>query len=205
MIKLDSFIKNFSDRDQKEIRNKCHGVKTPFLLGSEFNGFPNLTLVSNVFHIGASPHLIGIIFRPDTVERHGLENIRSSKRFSLNSCGIDAIEDVHQTSARYPREVSEFDACGFNKKLYLNTPYISSAQMAIFLELESEMKIAANGTHLVIGRVQDILINDELLCNEKIDFSKLYDHAVIGLNEYVRSEKLFSLSYAKPNEKCKKV
>lgn len=205
MKNLKSLIHHLSDREQKETRNKCHGVKTPFLLGSESKGVSNLTLVSNVFHIGASPHLIGILFRPDNVERHGLTNIRKSKRFSLNSCSVDFIEKVHQTSARYDKNISEFETCGLEKGYAFEIPYIPSAQMAIFLDLESEVKIETNGTHLIIGRVQEILIKDELICNDKIDFSKIYDHAVVGLNEYVRTEKLFSLSYAKPNQECKKV
>ena len=53
---------------------------------------------------------MALIFRPASVERHTFENIKDTQFFSIKHVSKDIITSSHQTSARYPREVSEFSA-----------------------------------------------------------------------------------------------
>ncbi|MDA0314620.1 MAG: hypothetical protein O3A40_04910 [Bacteroidetes bacterium] len=46
-------------------------------------GIPNLALFSQHIHLGADPSLVGILFRPHTVDRDSLENFSKKKRESM--------------------------------------------------------------------------------------------------------------------------
>ena len=47
-------------------------------------GQTNLAIFSQIFHIGANPPLVGILVRPDSVDRHTLRNIRETSWFTIN-------------------------------------------------------------------------------------------------------------------------
>ena len=90
--------------------NSLGGFKSVVLLGTKNNdGQTNLAIFNSLFHIGANPPLCGLIVRPDSVERHTFENIMQTGFYTVNHIKPEFYENAHQTSARYPREVSEFD------------------------------------------------------------------------------------------------
>ena len=56
--------------------NSLTGFKSASLIGTiDNNKKTNLSIFSSVFHLGSNPALVGFINRPDSVERHTLENI----------------------------------------------------------------------------------------------------------------------------------
>ena len=56
------------------------------------------------------PALAGMILRPHSVDRHSLEYLLETGVYTLNQVHEGIHAAAHQTSARYPRAVSEFDA-----------------------------------------------------------------------------------------------
>lgn len=106
-LKLDPFFR-------RDLINPFYGYKSLNLIGTmDKEVKTNLSPFSQVFHIGATPPLVGILFRPNTVQRHTLENIIQTGYFTLNHVTEEFFRQAHQTAARY--EESEFEATGIEK------------------------------------------------------------------------------------------
>jgi len=96
-------ISSLDDRFRRNLINSLHGVRPALLIGTaSSSGNQNLAVFSQVLHIGANPPLTGILFRPDSIDRHTLTNIRETGFFTINTATTAMAEQVHQTSARYP-------------------------------------------------------------------------------------------------------
>jgi flavin reductase (DIM6/NTAB) family NADH-FMN oxidoreductase RutF len=181
--------------------NSLSGFKSPLLVGtSNLAGQQNLSLFSSVFHLGANPPLMGMIVRPDTVERHTLSNILETGVYTLNHLPASYVMAVHQTSARYPREASEFDATHLTPHLIKGfaAPAVAEASLRIGLALREKLDLLANGTHLLIGEVQWLEVNDEDLLTPSGNILLNSTPAVVGLDNYYTTNHTFRLTYAKP-------
>ena len=65
--------------------NSLSGFKSAALLGTRSaSGLENVSIFSQIMHLGAAPALLGIVFRPDSVERHTLSNLRDTGIATLN-------------------------------------------------------------------------------------------------------------------------
>jgi hypothetical protein len=56
--------------------------------------------------------LIGLVSRPDLVDRHTLSNILDTRSYTINHIHSGILEKAHHCSARYPRGISEFTTSG---------------------------------------------------------------------------------------------
>jgi flavin reductase (DIM6/NTAB) family NADH-FMN oxidoreductase RutF len=71
-----SDIMSFEKRYRAAFINSLGGFKSVCLIGTINNiKQSNLAIFNSIVHIGANPPLIGFVVRPDSVERHTLENI----------------------------------------------------------------------------------------------------------------------------------
>ena len=69
-----------------------------------------MAVFSSVTHLGSNPPLLGVIFRPvNDVPRNTYENIKETGQFTINHIDASIINDAHHTSAKYDKDVSEFD------------------------------------------------------------------------------------------------
>ena len=90
--------------------NSSTGYKSANLIGTKSNGGnTNLAIFSSVTHLGSDPALISITLRPKTVSRNTYENMIETKVFTVNHISEKFIADAHHTSAKYPKNFSEFD------------------------------------------------------------------------------------------------
>ncbi len=187
--------------DRTKLVNSLSGYKSAVLIGTQNKeGLKNLAIFSSIVHIGANPPLMGIIQRPASVERHTYENIKATGVFTINQVPVSFYESAHQTSARYPRESSEFEACGFTPTYAanFNAPYVAESPLRIGLTLEEEIEIKSNQTILLIGSIQEVFIENQYAENENIpDLSKLNTLVVQGLDTYYKVDKIGTLPYAK--------
>ena len=104
-------ISDLENRYRAHLINSLSGFKSANLVGTQdCNGQTNLAIVSSVFHLGAHPPLVGMIIRPHSVPRHTLENLLATKHYTINHVNKDIYDKAHQTSARYDKDESEFDA-----------------------------------------------------------------------------------------------
>ncbi len=183
--------------------NSLSGFKSANLVGSQnLEGVHNLAIVSSVVHLGSDPALLGMVVRPPVVPRHSYENILATGSYTLNHVNDSIYEQGHQTAARYPEEVSEFEAVGLTP-IYSAThqaPYVAEAHVRIGLQLAQTMPIELNGTVLVIGRITEVFYPEAAQAADGyLDIQKARTIALSGTDAYHNTNKLTRLSYAKPN------
>ncbi len=182
--------------------NGLSGYKSANLLGTTSrSGQTNLSIINSVFHLGAHPPLMGFICRPHSVDRHSLDNILDTGSYTFNHVHTEMIEQAHQTSARYPREQSEFDACGFEPAWLedCKAPFVSDCRIKIGLNYV-EHHTLLNETVMVIGEVMLVGLPPEVVSDDgALDISRADAVACGGLDTYFYGKKIKRLSYAKPD------
>ncbi|MCG9681966.1 flavin reductase [Vibrio sp. Isolate23] len=197
-----SQLSAMDERKRARLINSLSGFKSANLIGTQDEqANNNLAIVSSVVHIGSSPPLLGFVSRPNTVDRHTLENVLQSGFFSINSVGSDIARAAHQTSARYSRTQSEFDETGLTPYFseYFPAPYVLESNLKIGLKLSEYIDITSNGTCLIIGEVEEILIPDQFIQPDGyVDIESMESVTISGLDSYHVTQRLYRLSYAKP-------
>lgn len=186
--------------------NSITGIKPANLIGTRSpDGRSNLAVFSSVVHLGSSPALLGLIVRPgDEVPRHSFENLQATGTYTINHVHHTHIAEAHQTSAKYPREVSEFGACGFTEYALpgFPAPFVQESPLKIGMRFLEALPIRANGTTLVIGEVQLIELDEHIIDEEGyLDLERNGTAGISGLNSYYRLQKIASFPYARPEEK----
>ena len=187
-------LKQLDKRYRAQLINSLSGIKSANLVGTiNKAGETNLSIVSSVFHLGAHPALMGMIFEPAVVERHTFENILETKHFTLNHVNADIFMKAHQTSARYPREVSEFKAVGLTEEFQNKfiAPFVKESIIKMSLELKETQHLSINKTEMVIAEIIYIDFPDEIVQKDGyLDILKAGTIGVSGLDHYVEASSL---------------
>ena len=190
-------------RQRAHFINSLSGFKSANLIGTQdVNGQTNLAIFSSVVHLGASPALVGFIMRPDNNDRHTLDNISISKQYTINQVSTAFYEKAHQTSARYPKEKSEFEEVGLSTFHLdsVNAPFVKESRLKYAVTLKEILPIPLNNTLFIIGEITDVICDEETIKDDGyIDIQSLQTVSISGLDSYHISERLSRLSYAKPN------
>lgn len=182
--------------------NSLAGFRQAVLVGSiSAEGKTNLAIFNSLIHLGANPALFGLINRPDTVPRDTLQNIQSTGFYSLNYVSGADYQKAHQTSARYPQGVSEFEQVGFQEQFHapFMAPFVAGAIVQIAMKFEERIDIQRNGTVMIVGSIQEVRIENSLV--EPDGFVNLSAAGILvsqGLDAYFTTSPLGRLPYAKP-------
>ncbi|MFZ4057097.1 MAG: flavin reductase family protein [Ferruginibacter sp.] len=181
--------------------NCISGFKPASLIGTvNLKQQTNLAVFSNIVHLGADPALIGIINRPIEAAPHTISNIKATGQFTINHINPSMVQQAHQTSAKYPEGVSEFDATGLTPifKNGFNAPYVQESHIQIGLNLVEIIPITHNHTFLIIGAIEEIYLNEAIV--QKDGFIQLDEAGSIvsaGIDAYYSTTLLERLPYAK--------
>lgn len=198
-------ILNSPSNYRRNLINSLTGFKSVSLIGSiNADRITNLAPFSQIMHVGATPPLMGVLFRPDSVARHTLENIISTGEFTINHFTADHYIQAHHTSARW--QESEFEKCGFTAKFVdgILAPFVDECPVKIGLKFIEQIDIKANGTHFIIGEIQNIIIDQKYIGDDGfIDLEKAGVVTASGLDSYHVTQKLGRLTYAKPDHQPK--
>ncbi|MBU2899254.1 flavin reductase family protein [Vibrio hepatarius] len=185
--------------------NSLSGFKSANLIGTcDLDGNENLAIVSSAFHLGATPPLMGMIIRPSSVERHTLENILATKCYTINSVTHEFLASAHQTSARYGKLESEFEKANLTPYYIseFNAPFVMESPLKLAMNLVEHQTLAINGTELLIGEIQHVLISDTAVMPDGyVDIEALDILTISGLDSYHITQRVGRLSYAKPDQK----
>jgi len=184
--------------------NSLGGFKSVALVGtSDENNNTNLSIFSSFFHLGANPPLIGMIFRPSPPERDTMRNILDTGFYTINHINESIFKKAHQTSARYDKGVSEFDATGLNSE-YKNdffAPFVVESKVQLGIEFKERIDISINNTTMIVGEIVQIYIPENCLLDDGfIDIEKANTITCSGLDSYHKTMQLDRLSYAKPDK-----
>ena len=204
-----SDLEGMEKRYRARFVNSLSGYKSANLVGT-INGHEqtNLAIVSSAFHVGADPALLGMIFRPASVPRHSLENILQTGSFTVNQVHSEIVEQAHQTSARYERAESEFSAVGLTPQFSddVMAPYVKESRLKMGLSLASHQTIDLNQTVLVIGRIIEVLVDEDAVQPDGyIDIGSLDAVSITGLDSYHVGERISRLSYAKTSQPVRRL
>jgi flavin reductase (DIM6/NTAB) family NADH-FMN oxidoreductase RutF len=139
--------------------------------------------------------------RPDSVERHTLNNILSTGYYTINHLNESIYKQAHQTSARYPKEISEFDATGLTPE-YKNgfkVPYVAESKIQLGIEFKERINLSINNTIMIIGEIKELYFPTDCLYEDGyIDIEKAGTITCTGLDGYHVTHRLERLPYAKP-------
>ena len=197
-----SDIENFDHRYRTTLINSLSGAKSTVLIGTINNSKQtNLAIFNSIFHLGATPPLIGIVFRPNSVDRHTLENILNIKEYTINFVSESFVNKAHQTSARYPADVSEFSAVGLTEEFdnKIKAPYVRESIVKVGMHFINKMNFDENNTLIIIGKVTQLYLPKNILSADGfINHAEAKSITSIGLDAYCNVKLLTRLNYAKP-------
>ena len=189
--------------------NSLSGYKSSHLIGTiNQTGQTNLAIFNSVIHVGANPPLMGVLFRTHSIPRHTYENIKSNGTFTINHVPISLIKNGHQTSSKYDANISEFGACGFTPWHIegFSAPFVEESKIKIGLSFVEEHLIHANKTILVVGQIEHLFVPKQAVAvTGHLQIEDCDSAIVCGLDTYFKSEKIFRLSYARPNQELKEI
>jgi flavin reductase (DIM6/NTAB) family NADH-FMN oxidoreductase RutF len=181
--------------------NSLSGFKSASLIGTNNeSGITNLAIFSNIVHLGADPALIGFVNRPLEAAPHTLSNIESTGVYTINHIHTNWIVQAHQTSAKYPEGVSEFNACGFTEEYIdgFNAPFVKESVIKYGMKLKEIIPIKHNNTFFVIGEVVMVEVPKELIAEDGfIEADKANSCCSLGIDGYYSTELIARLPYAK--------
>mgnify|MGYP000194219647 FL=1 len=193
---------NLPERWRAQLINSASGFKPLVLLATHNSqNIDNLAVFSQLIHLGANPPLLGVLFRPDSVPRHTLENLQTQGMATVNAVCYADRRAAHQTSARYPADVSEFDAVGLKREFRPEwpLPFVHGCTVQWAVRLQTLLPIAANGTQLAVLEVVHLFVAEGGIQEDGyVDLAALDVATVNGLDAYHRTDSLDRLPYAKP-------
>ena len=201
MIELDrAGLDALARRERMHLVNSLSGYKGVNLVGTcDDARHTNLSIVTSVVHVGAAPPLLGMIVRPHTVPRHTLENLLATGAYTINAVTRAMHERAHLASARWPREVSEFDGVGLTPEWsgVHGAPYVAESPLQVGLEL-AERHALGNGCTFVVGAVVEVRTVEAARGEDgHLDLDALDLVAASGVDEYHRVRTLGRQPYAK--------
>lgn len=189
--------------------NSLSGFKSANLIGTiSKEGKTNLAIFSSVIHVGANPPLMGFLMRPVSVERHTYTNIKDTEYFTLNHINKEIFKKAHQTSARYDKDVSEFEECGLTPDYTetIKAPYVKESKIKIGCRFEEEHEIKLNGTIFIVGEILEVILPDDVVAKDGfVDIEKAGTISISGLDSYHLTSRIARLTYAKPGVEPKEI
>jgi flavin reductase (DIM6/NTAB) family NADH-FMN oxidoreductase RutF len=194
-------IMQLPSRYRANLINKVSGFKPANLIGTKSkSGQTNLAVFNSVMHIGANPPYLGFILRPTTVERHTYENIKETGFYTINQITTKIHKQAHQTSAKYERAISEFEAVGLTEFYQddFHAPFVAESHIKIGLSFQEEQYIKCNDTRLVIGKIEHLILPEAAILEDgDVALEQIDTAAVAGLYNYYKPEHIGKYGYAK--------
>ena len=198
-----NIIQSWSRFYRGNLVNCLSGFKSVSLIGTiNKEGDTNLSIFSNIVHLGADPALIGFINRPREAAPHTLANIESMGWFTINHIHQEIMEQAHQTSAKYEEGESEFAAVGLTPEWQaeIPVPYVKESMVKYALQLVEIIPITHNNTFLVIGALKEAWIDDSILEEDGfLSLERAGSITSLGVDGYYEAKRLARYAYAKPD------
>lgn len=195
-------IENFEKIYRTSFINSLAGFRQAVLVGTKSSrGAANLAIFNSLIHLDAHPALFGLISRPDSVARHTLENIIETNEYTLNYVRKNDYEKAHQTSARYDKDINEFNEVGLNEQYTIGfrAPFVAEAVVKVAMKLEDKISIPLNGTILLVGSIVHLELDSSLVgLDGYVDLSAAEVLISQGLDAYFTVNPIGRLPYAKP-------
>ncbi len=197
-------IQQIPSRSRAHLINSCSGYKSANLIATKSkSGETNVAVFSSVTHLGSSPAMLSFLLRPNTVPRNTYTNLKETGYLTINHIDQHMIAQAHQSSARYDKTTSEFDATGLTEVYHhiFFAPYVEQSPIKIGCKYVNEYPIEENGCILIIVAIEHLYYNEGIEMPD--GWLRLEDAgtvAINGLDGYALPTLLDRFHYAKPDE-----
>lgn len=162
------------------------------------DGTPNLAPFS-YFNIACTDPPM-LLFCPqrrgDGSPKDTLRNVQTTGEFVLHIVSEELASAMNQTSADYPYATDEFAATGLHAaaSISIAPPRVADAAVAFECRVEQIVHVGSTrGGEIVIGRVLQIHVRDDVYRNGYIVLDALKPVARLAGNDYARVTDTFSL------------
>lgn len=184
--------------------NSITGIKPANLVGTRSqDGLDNVAIFSSVVHLGSNPAQLGLVMRPQTDGiKDTYANIQATKQYTINHISQPFIQKAHYTSAKLPREQSEFDIVNLKREFIggFHAPFVAESHLKMGMNLVDILELP-NGCLFIIGEIAMIDFPDKAVNDlGYIDLSEYKAVGISGLNSYYALEPLESFPYVRENE-----
>ena len=197
-------IENLNKIYRINLINSCSGYKAANLIGTvSDNGDKNLAIFSSIVHLGSNPPLLGFFLRPtEIVPRHTYLNIKENSYYTINSVQEKFADKAHHTSAKYDRNISEFNVTGIDPENINNfpAPFVKSSSIKIGMKFVEEIKINYNKSRLIVGKIVQLDVDEKLISEDgfiNLNIAKIA--TISGCDGYSFPHKNVRKGYQKPN------
>lgn len=189
----DTDLAALPKHDRIRLINGLVGARPVHLLGTRSgSGVDNLALFNSAQHVGSSPALISVLFRPLEADcgvvRDSHDNLMETGSFTLNAVTPTLLEAAHRTAAKWPADQSEFQGVGLVPERVegVVAPFVRGAPVQIGLDYVEQHRLC-NATVLVIGAVRLVrVVKRGLESDHALSPSKAGALNVAGLDHYHR-------------------
>ena len=195
-------INNLKHLYKINLINSCSGFKSANLIGTKSkDGIENVAVFSSVTHVGSNPPILGFFCRPTTVTRDTYTNIKETGFYTINHIQESNFKEAHHTSAKYNSIISEFDKTQLQSEYKNNSfaPFVKDAPIQLEMKYLGEYQIKENDTILVLGEIQGLYINQDILTADGfINLSDANVATINGLDGYAFPKLKERLAYQRP-------
>lgn len=184
--------------------NAITGIKPANLVGTRSKqNQDNIAVFSSLVHLGSNPAHLGLVFRPQLQNpKDTYSNITETGYYTINQISEDFIKKAHYTSAKLPKDQSEFDVMKLQREFKDDfwAPFVACSFMKIGMKLIEAIPLP-NGCVFIVGEILLAQVPDESV-NEKgqIDLSNFNAVGIGGLNSYYRLEKIADYPYVRTQQ-----
>ena len=208
MIEFDSTqIESIPKRERAHLINNLCGLRSANLIGTSDGSKDNLAVFNSVIHLGSNPPLIGIVFRPLTVERHTYNNIKEIKYFSINQITETMTANAHHTSAKFEDHQSEFEFCNI-ESLHRDgciIPFVKASNIQMLCAYSRE-HLLENNCILLTATIERFWVDgDSIKKSHWFNHEKASSVAIGGLDAYYKVSLIDRYQYAQPNTAPKSI
>lgn len=203
MIYTKKDIEELDTVTRLKIINSVTGIKPANLIGTiNKEGQTNLAIFSSIVHMGSNPSLLGFISRPQADDSgHTYKNIKENGCYTINHIHPAFIKQAHYTSAKFKADISEFERCNLNEEYNDNfkAPFVKESTFKMGMSFKQAIDIELNGTLLIIGEVEHLIIPDNAIVDNDIDLEITNSVGISGLNSYYTLNKIEKHPYVRIN------
>ncbi len=165
-------------------------------------GEVNLAPFSYFNAFSADPPVVG--FAPNAKPatdgpKDSLANVREVPEFTVSIVSVELAAAMNETSRAVPRGVSEFELAGLSAapSRMVRPPHVGEArgvlECRVVQIVELPSRPGGRGSHLVLGEVVGVHIDDALIRSGRVDTLALRPVSRLGYFDYSVVESLFEM------------
>ncbi|MFT6097014.1 MAG: flavin reductase (DIM6/NTAB) family NADH-FMN oxidoreductase RutF [Nonlabens sp.] len=186
--------------------NSVTGFKSANLLATRSkDGVDNVAIFSSVTHLGSDPALFSFVQRPlGHGAGHTYYNLKETGKITLNHIPVSLVNVAHQSSAKYDKNISEFEELEIEKleRDGYAVPFVKESPVQLVAEYVNEYYLEENNCILVICKITEVFLDPDILHEDGwLDLGKAGTVTINGLDGYAAAKTEKRLSYAQVDKK----